>query len=138
LWDPQACGAFTGLTSATGAPELARSVLEGVAYSARLVFESLAQSAGREAEVIHHAGGGAASGLWCQIRADVLGKPLRRAAMLEAGVLGAALMAGVGIGVFSSLKEAVRSFVPFDKNVCTAPGDGGAAFGAVFGLQAGL
>lgn len=114
LWDPDARGAFTGLTSATGAPELALAVLEGVAYSARLVFDSLAQSAGREAEVIHHAGGGASSDLWCQIRADVLGKPLRRTAMRDAGVLGAALMAGVGVGVFGSLKEAVRDFVPFD------------------------
>lgn len=115
LWDPNARGAFTGLTSATGAPELALAVLEGVAYSARLVFDSLTQSAGREAEIIHHAGGGATSDLWCQIRADVLGKPLRRTAMRDAGVLGAALMAGVGVGVLGSLKEAVRDFVPFDE-----------------------
>jgi xylulokinase len=115
LWDPQARGAFTGLTSATGAPELALSVLEGVAYSARLVFDSLAQSADAQAEVIHHAGGGAASDLWCQIRADVLGKPVRRTAMLDAGVLGAALMAGVGCGLFASLREATRDFVPFDR-----------------------
>jgi xylulokinase len=114
LWDAQARGAFTGLTSATGAAELALSVLEGVAYSARLVFDSLAQSACREADVIHHAGGGASSGLWCQIRADVLGKALRRTAMRDAGVLGAALMAGVGIGAFESLSAATRSFVQFD------------------------
>lgn len=114
LWDAAARGAFTGLTSATAAPELALAVLEGVAYSARLVFESLAQSAGREADVIHHSGGGAASDLWCQIRADVLGKPLKRTAMRDAGVLGAALMAGVGVGHFPSLAEATRSFVQFD------------------------
>ena len=114
LWDPQARGSFTGLTPAAGAAELCRAVLEGVAYSARLVFESLAQSAGREAEVIHHAGGGASSDLWCQIRADVLQKPLKRTAMRDAGVLGAALMAGVGTGAFASLAEAVRHFVQFD------------------------
>lgn len=72
LWDSEARGSFTGLTSATGAAELAMAVLEGVAYSARLVFGSLAQSACREADVIHHAGGGASSDLWCQICADVL------------------------------------------------------------------
>lgn len=114
LWDPQARGSFTGLTSATGAAELSLAVLEGVAYSARLVFDSLAQSAGREADVIHHAGGGAASDLWCQIRADVLAKPLRRTTMRDAGVLGAALMAGVGVGAFGSLAEAAIAFVQFD------------------------
>lgn len=114
LWDAGARGSFTGLTSASGPEELSLAVLEGVAYSARLVFDSLKQSACREAEVIHHAGGGAASNLWCQIRADVLGKTLRRTAMRDAGVLGAALMAGVGAGVFPSLAQATRDFVQFD------------------------
>ncbi len=93
---------------------MARAVLEGVAYSARLVFDSLKRSACREADVIHHAGGGASSDVWCQIRADVLGKQLRRTAMRDAGVLGAALLAGVGTGVFTSLSQATREFVQFD------------------------
>ncbi len=114
LWDAEARGSFTGLTSAAGAPELARAVLEGVAHSARLAFASLSQSAGREADIIPHAGGGSASDLWCQIRADVLGKPLRRTAMRDAGVLGAALMAGVGIRLFPSLAAASPEFVQFD------------------------
>jgi xylulokinase len=116
LWDAEARASFTGLTSATGAAELALAVLEGVAYSARLVFDSLAQSACREAEIIHHAGGGASSELWCQIRADVLGKELRRTAMRDAGVLGAALVAGTGIGRFASLREAACHFVQFDSS----------------------
>jgi len=115
LWDAHARGSFTGLTSATGAAELSLAVLEGVAYSARLVFDRLAQSACREADVIHHAGGGAASDLWCQIRSDVLGTRLRRTTMRDAGVLGAALMAGVGVGSYSSLQEATRDFVQFDR-----------------------
>lgn len=116
FWDAEAKGAFTGLSSATGRAELARSVLEGVAYSARLVFDRLEQSAGRGADVIHHAGGGSASDLWSQIRADVLGKPLKRTAMRDAGVLGAALMAAVGSGTFSSLAEASARLVQFDRN----------------------
>lgn len=114
LWDAAARGSFTGLTSATGPAELSLAVLEGVAYSARLVFDSLKQSACREAAVVHHAGGGAASDLWCRIRADVLGKTLRRTAMRDAGVLGAALMAGVGAGMFRSLPQATREFVQYD------------------------
>lgn len=121
LWDAQARGSFSGLTSATGPAELARAVLEGVAYSARLVFDSLKHSACRAAEVIHHAGGGASSDLWCQIRADVLGKTVRRTAMQDAGVLGAALMAGVGAGVFASLSQATRDFVKFDASFGANP-----------------
>jgi xylulokinase len=121
LWDAGAMGSFTGLTPATGRAELARAVLEGVAYAARLVFDSLEQSAGRGACVIHHAGGGSAPELWCRIRADVLGKPLRRAANRDAGVLGAALMAGTGIGMFSSLAEAVRNAVQFDLDITPDP-----------------
>ena len=115
LWDSEAKGSFLGLTSSTGAPEIARAVLEGVAYSARLVFDSLSQSAGREAHIIHHSGGGSRSDLWCQIRSDVLQKPLKRTRTSDAGVLGAALIAGVGIGQFESLKRATRDFVHYDR-----------------------
>ena len=115
LWDASAKGSFTGLTSATGPRELARAVLEGVAYSARLVFESLEASGGRAPSIIHHSGGGSRSDLWCQIRSDVLGKALKRTATSDAGVLGAALMAGVGVGLFSSLAQATKDFVPFDR-----------------------
>lgn len=115
LWDADAKGSFTGLTSATGPAELARAVLEGVAYSARLVFDRLRESGGRSADLIHHSGGGSRSDLWCQIRSDVLGKAIKRTAMSDAGVLGAALMAGVGVGLFNSLSEATKDFVIFDK-----------------------
>lgn len=115
LWDSEAKGSFTGLRSATSAAELAQSVLEGVAYSARLVFDSLETSAGQKANVIHHSGGGAASDLWCQIRADILKQHLKRTAMRDAGVLGAALMAGVGSGLFSSLTAATEEFILFDR-----------------------
>lgn len=115
LWDASAKGSFTGLTSATGPRELARAVLEGVAYSARLVFERLEEAGGRAPSIIHHSGGGSRSDLWCQIRSDVLGKALKRTATSDAGVLGAALMAGVGVGLFSSLAQATKEFVLFDR-----------------------
>ncbi len=115
LWDAEAKGSFMGLTSATGPAELARAVLEGVAYSARLVLERLEDSGGRSAEIIHHSGGGSRADLWCQIRSDVLGKTLQRTAMSDAGVLGAALIAGVCVGLFNSLAEATKDFVIFDK-----------------------
>jgi xylulokinase len=117
LWDINARGSFAGLSSSTGAAEMARAVLEGVGYSARLVFESLYISAGGlRPSLIHHSGGGATSNLWCQIRADILSVSLKRCAMREAGVLGAALMAGVGVGNFTSLQQAADTFVKYDQN----------------------
>jgi xylulokinase len=65
--------------------------------------------------VINHSGGGSASDLWCQIRADILDRPLQRIKMRDAGVLGAALLAGTGVAVFSSLKQAASTFVKVDR-----------------------
>ena len=115
LWDITAKGSFSGLTSSMGAAELARAVLEGVGYSARLAFDALEASAALRPGTIHHSGGGAASDIWCQIRADILGRPVQRTTMRDAGVLGAALMAGVGAGVFSSLHDAAKDFVQMDR-----------------------
>jgi xylulokinase len=111
LWDINSRAAFSGLNSSMGAAELCRAVLEGVGYSARLVMDSLEASACLRPEVINHSGGGAASDPWSQIRADILGRPVQRMKMRDAGVLGAALMAGVGIGQFGSLSEAAKRFV---------------------------
>jgi xylulokinase len=115
LWDIHSRASFSGLSSAMGAAELARATLEGVAYSARLVIESLEASACVKPVEFNHSGGGAASDIWCQIRADVLARPVKRMKMLDAGVLGAALMAGTGIGTFRSLQQAAKDFVVVDR-----------------------
>ncbi len=115
LWDINARASFSGLSSAMGAAELARATLEGVAYSAKLAVESLEASACVTPDAFNHSGGGAASDIWCQIRADVLGRPIRRMKMLDAGVLGAALMAGTGVGAFPSLHQAATDFVVIDR-----------------------
>ncbi len=115
LWDINSRASFAGLNSSMGAVELTRAVFEGVAYSARLAMESLEASACLRPTEINHSGGGAASNIWCQIRADVLGRPIKRMKMRAAGVLGAALMAGVGVGVFGSLREAAKKFVTADR-----------------------
>ncbi len=114
LWDSAAKGSFTGLRSETGAAELVRSVFEGVAYSAQLVFESLARSAGCKASIVHHSGGGSRSDLWAQIRCDVINTSMKRTAMADAGILGAALCAGVGAGVYDTLEIAATRLVKYD------------------------
>lgn len=115
IWDIDARGVFAGLDSATGPAGMAKAVMEGVACSARLVLESLQQSGDRRPQIIRAAGGGMASDPWCQIRADMLGIPLQRMANLDAGVLGAAMLAGIGTGLFSTLLEAANHLVVPDR-----------------------
>ena len=115
LWDIKARASFSGISSAMGAPELARAVLEGVGYSARLVLAALEASACFKPQIVNHSGGGASSDIWCQVRADILGRPIHRTKIRDAGVLGSAIMAGVGTGVFPSLSDATKEFVQVDR-----------------------
>jgi xylulokinase len=102
-WDPDARGVFIGLASATEDRHLALAVLEGVAFSARLVLESCEVAADRRADDIRLAGGGARSSLWNQLKASVHGRPMNCLATLDSGVLGAALIGIVGTGIGSDL-----------------------------------
>jgi xylulokinase len=115
LWDIRSRGAFARLDSATGPGELARAVMEGVAFSARLAFEAVEASTGSVVDELHLGGGGSRSDIWCQIRADVLAKTLRRAKVLDAGTVGAAIIAGLGSGTMPSLAAATESLVAFDR-----------------------
>jgi xylulokinase len=78
---------------------------------------------------LFHAGRGAQSDLWAQIRADCLGRPLDRVTCVDVGCLGAAILAAVGVGVFPSIPAAVgamtsveRTFEPDDKAVARYDG----------------
>ncbi len=115
FWDSASRGAFAQLEPSAGAPEMALAVMEGVAYSVRLAFDALEVSAAFNPAIINIGGGGAASDLWCQIRADVLGKPLQRCAAPEAAALGAAILAGQSQDTGSSLAGTVRRLVKFDR-----------------------
>lgn len=105
FWDMKLRGAFLGLTSRTGKPEICRSVLEGVALHLNLILQRICRVNGIEkTELMKLVGGGAKSPLWRTIFADILGAPV---AVLEytehAGGLGAAVLAGVRLGSFSSV-----------------------------------
>jgi xylulokinase len=104
VWDPQARGVFIGLTTSTERGDLARAVFEGVAFALRQVIAC----AGSEINELRAVGGGTRNDLWNQIKADVLQLPLHVLAFQEMGTLGAALLAGVGGGVYGSLEEAAR------------------------------
>lgn len=106
--NPKARGVLFGLTLAHGRPELARAALEGCAFQVRAILDSLGARCMREMVV---AGGGAKSALWRGIIADVTGATLLVPQVLEAGALGAAILAGVGVGAYPSVQAAAGRLV---------------------------
>jgi xylulokinase len=116
VWDTNSRGVFARIDSRARTPEMVLSVMEGVAFSARWAFEELQESSQVLVSSANIGGGGALSDLWCQIRADALGRVLQRVAITDAAALGAAILAGVGCGLMSSATEAVRQLVHFDRS----------------------
>ncbi|MES1246765.1 MAG: xylulokinase [Actinomycetota bacterium] len=108
--DPDARGAFTGLSLRHDRGALARAVLEGVAFGLRDSLELL-RDLGVDAQVGRLSGGGAKSDLWTRITASVLGIPLERMQLEEGAAYGAALLAGVQAGVFADAADAVERCV---------------------------
>jgi xylulokinase len=108
--DPNARGAFVGLTLRHDRGALVRAVLEGVAYGLRDSLELL-RDLGVEADVGRASGGGARSDLWLRIVATVFDLPLERPTVEEGSAYGAALLAGVAAGSFADVHEAVEACV---------------------------
>lgn len=115
LWDAASRGSFIGLSSATGPAALAASVMEGTAFSARLALEAIEQSGARHIHHLRHGGGGAVSDIWCQIRADALGRSLQRVLNSQSGAMGALVMGGVACGLISDLVTATAALVQIDR-----------------------
>jgi xylulokinase len=108
--DPNARGAFVGLTLRHDRGAHVRAVLEGVAYGLRDSLELL-RGLGVQADVGRASGGGARSDLWLRIVASVLDLPLERPVVEEGSAYGAALLAGVAAGSFGNVQEAVEACV---------------------------
>ena len=110
IWDARAKGVYYGLDYAKTRGHLARACMEGVAYALRHNLEVAAQ-AGAQVGAMHAMGGSANSRVWTQIKADATGHALHVPASDTATTLGAALLAGVGTGVYVDFTEAVRRTV---------------------------
>ena len=106
IWDPQARGSFFGLSHTTTRGDLARAVFEGTAFGLRGVIECLEDVVGTPVDEIRAVGGGTKNRLWNQMKADVLRKRLAVLEFQETSALGAALLAGLGTGVYTSFDEA--------------------------------
>ena len=110
-WDPSLRGAWVGLNRHHGPADLAWSVLEGIAFLNRIVLERAEQAAGQRVGEIRFGGGGAANAVWCQIKADVLNRPIAVTGDGQHGLLGAALAAWVALGRFPSLEAAQAALI---------------------------
>jgi xylulokinase len=108
--DPLARGVFFGLTARHSRAHMIRAVLEGVAYSLRDGLE-IFREMGVPSEQVRASGGGGRSPLWRQIQADVFNRELVTINATEGSAYGAALLAAVGTGGFSSVEEACRSCI---------------------------
>lgn len=106
IWNPDAKGVFYGLDFSKTKGHMVRACMEGVALSLRHNLEA-AKEAGAEVEVLRAMGGSANSILWTQIKADITGKPILVPSSDTATTLGAAILAGVGVGFYKDYEEAV-------------------------------
>lgn len=107
LMDPQARGMFIGLTTRHGKKELVRSVMEGVIFSLYDAYRLMIE-AHIHPERIILSGGGGRSQLWSQMVADIFGLPVVRLQIGEQSALGAAMMAGAGIGLYDIVETSQR------------------------------
>ncbi len=103
-------GVLAGLKLETTRGEILKGILEGVTFYERACLETLPE-AGIAITDLRAVGGGSRSDAWIQLSADILGRPFIRPQITEAGVLGAAIVAGVGCGIFSSPAEGVALMV---------------------------
>jgi xylulokinase len=109
-WNANARSAMIGMSFAHGRSELTRAVMEGVALEIRDMMDGWLK-AGVDLKVLRIGGGATKSPLWNQIQADVYGCPVETLKVSESTVLGAALLGGVGAGVFKSIPEGVDAMV---------------------------
>ena len=109
VWDSALPGVVWGIRLSTSPADLARSVLEGIAYQIRSNVETIGEL-GVEADRVKVFGGGAKSKVWLQIIADVLGTEVSVPASTEAAAMGACLLAGVGSGVYANAEEGASAF----------------------------
>lgn len=113
-WNAQAKGGFLGLTFAHDRACMARACVEGITMEQKDIMESIIRGGGKFSKV-RIMGGATKSQVWNQIQADVYNLPCETLEVSDAAVLGAAICAGKGVGVFSSIEEAANAMVKLKK-----------------------
>ncbi len=110
-WDPHARGLIIGLTRGTGLPEIARATVESMAFQVADVVAAMVADAGAPIEVLRVDGGAAVNDALLEFQADLIGVPVERPLVVETTALGAALLAGLTVGLWSSPAEIEATWV---------------------------
>jgi xylulokinase len=121
IWDPYARGVMFGLTLGHNRSDFLRSILEGAAFAIRHVIEILELDAGLDIQKIRIGGAAATNAVWNQIIADILGKTVVNLTEVHTEVLGAAVLAGVGIGAYPDYDAALSQVVEVDSEFTPDP-----------------
>jgi glycerol kinase len=108
-WDPVARGSIFGLTRGTSRAQLARATLEGIAFQVQDLLVAMREDFRERISVLRVDGGAAANNLLMRIQADLAGVPVDRPVNIETTVFGAAMFAGLGAGLFTSLDAAASA-----------------------------
>ena len=105
-WDMYSRGTLVGMTRGTGRPQIVRAALEAIAYQSADLMDAMAADCGSRPDSLQVDGGASANSFLMQFQADITGIPVVRPRVLETTALGAALLAGLGAGIYTSPEEA--------------------------------
>jgi xylulokinase len=108
------CGIMAGLRLETTRGDILKGILEGTTFYLKECVESL-PATGIDIVDFRVVGGGSKSDVWVQICADIMGRPFVRPEIIEAGALGAAIIAGTGIKAFASFEDGVEAMVRLER-----------------------
>jgi len=115
LWEPKARGLFLGINRDHTWIDFLWAVVEGVALANRQILQLATKSHPDRVREVRIGGGAARSEVWCQVKADVLNRPIVRTGISEAGLLGAGILGYCGLGEYSSLALAESAMIRIDK-----------------------
>ena len=109
-WSMYARGTLFGMTRGTGHAQIVRAGLESIAYQSNDLFQAMARDLGETPAVLRVDGGATANNFLMQFQADISGVAILRPAVLETTALGAALLAGLAVGVYDNLAETAHGW----------------------------
>ena len=109
-WDMYSRGTLVGMTRGTGRPQIVRAALEAIAYQSADLMDAMIADCGSKPASLQVDGGASANGFLMQFQADITGIPVVRPRVLETTALGAALLAGLGAGIYGSAEEATKGW----------------------------
>ena len=109
-WDQYSRGTLVGMTRGTGRAHVVRAALEAIAYQSADLMQAMAQDCGFIPSQLQVDGGASANAFLMQFQADIMNVPVVRPVVMETTALGAALLAGLAVGVYASVEETAQAW----------------------------